>query len=476
MPERMHFSINLGREQQWNSDRKPTEGFTIVMLGNFTGNTQRDNPPSGESPQLHRVDIDTLDKLIAKLEPSLTLSADGDTTRSITLNFKHLEDFHPDEIMNQLGDYPLSPTADLNKDTTEVSADEKAAESDRATGGESEASTLSRLLGDRPLSLEQEKAAASSLSPAKKSMIESVVNRLAETATASNLPMATQSESGDETRETYKSQVLRALLHLVAFQELEANWRALDWLLHSTEPDPAIRFYVGNISRAELAQQQSSHGDPVNSPLYRKLQELHSSEFDFILIDDHAYGPVHEDMAMLDWLGSLIARFHGILLAGSDSRFMDDEDDLGDAFNEWQTFRTRPSSTRISLLYPQVLLRLPYGAATDPVQSLPFEELQAHWTTEELLWGNPAYAQLILMINQWTNQGETEQPNLLTDLPAYTYQSEGESHLQPCTRYLFHEQQIDHLLKLGIVPLIGSRNRNAIQIPWYQQLHRATDA
>ncbi|MFC1365488.1 MAG: hypothetical protein G8D61_17725 [gamma proteobacterium symbiont of Ctena orbiculata] len=58
----------------------------------------------------------------------------------------------------------------------------------------------------------------------------------------------------------------------------------------------------------------------------------------------------------------------------------------------------------------------------------------------------------------------------MTDLPAYSYQSEGERHLQPCTKHLLHEQQIDLLLKLGLVPVVGSRNRNAIQIPWYQHL------
>jgi type VI secretion system protein ImpC len=475
----MHFSINLGREQYGKNPRKSVKGFSIVVLGEFAGNAETDNPLIAETPLLHSVDIDTFDKLVAKLKPSLTLSLDGDTTRSLTLNFERLEDFHPDGIVNQLGDYRLLPGEETDTGGVEASADEYTAESRQPAGAESEESTLSRLLGERPLSVERDKGADSTLSAAKKSMIEDVVRRLAENATVSKDSVPSDSQSADESNEASKSRVLRSLLHHRAFQELEANWRALDWLLHSTEPDPAVRFHVLNIPRSALAYTRSNHSDPTASPLYHKLWELVQgvdlSESDFILIDNHAYGPRQEDMAMLDWLGSLIERFDGILLAGSDSSFMGGDDDLEDAFNEWQAFRKRPSAARISLLYPQVLLRLPYGAATDPVHSLPFEELQGRWTLEDLLWGNPAYAQLIMMINQWTNQGETDQPHLLTDLPAYSYQSDGEQHLQPCAKHLLNERQIEHLLKLGIVPVIGSRNRNTIQIPWYQQLRLATD-
>jgi type VI secretion system protein ImpC len=117
-----------------------------------------------------------------------------------------------------------------------------------------------------------------------------------------------------------------------------------------------------------------------------------------------------------------------------------------------------------------VLLRLPYGSQTDPVEGLDFEELDASWTIDDLLWGNPAYAALILMIRQWMDQADTDTPTLLTDLPAYSYKRDGDYRLQPCTKTLLGESEIDHLLQLGLVPLIGSASNNTIKIPWYQHL------
>ncbi|MBT2971040.1 MAG: type VI secretion system contractile sheath large subunit [Candidatus Thiodiazotropha sp. (ex Ctena orbiculata)] len=474
MSERMHFSFKLGKQGDWNRPREPVKGFTVVMLGAFGGGTGTGNPLIEGVTTLHPVDIDTLDDIIARLRPSLTIPRDGES-KPLVLRFSRLDDFHPDGLLEQLGDdrRATSETAadDLSKAARE---NEVAAESGLSDASESEQATLSRLLGDRPLSVEQQQEARSSITGPKKAMIEDVVRRIAETATVLNEPASMERDSAEDGQSDDKASALRSLLHLEAFQQLEASWRSVDWLLHATEPDPAIRFFILNITRSELQQQQTDHPEAKSSPLHHLLRERIDgedvSESDLILIDNHHYGPDQANIGMLDWLGSLVDQYDGTLLAGADPGFLTDVAGTDDRYKEWQSFRTKPTAARITLLYPDVLLRLPYGATTDPVQSFSFEELIEPWTLDQLLWGNPAYAQLILLLNQWTYQGEREQPSLLTDLPAYSYQNEGERHLQPCTKHLLQEQQIELLLKLGLVPLVGSRNRNAIQIPWYQHL------
>ncbi|PVV12337.1 MAG: hypothetical protein B6D77_05585 [gamma proteobacterium symbiont of Ctena orbiculata] len=470
MSERMHFSVDLGKKEELKHPRKPANGYTIVLLGAFGGGTGTGNPVTETSLSLHSIEIETIDELITKLQPSISFALDGESIPSITLTFNSLDDFHPDGLLEQLADHQIS-----NECTDEVPVfDAKSEEI------ESQQETLSRLLGARPLSAEQRRGAGPSLSDAKQSMITDVVRRLAENAADRDLPMTADAQAAAKQSDTDKTLLLRSLLHHDAFQKLEAGWRSVDWLMHNIEPDPAIRCYLLNISRTELEQECSSHVDATSSALYHRLRDAFERndllESSFILIDNHEYGPDQESVAMLNWLGSLAGGFAGTLLAGSNSSFLNDQNGTGELYNEWQSFRKQSSATNVALLYPQVLLRLPYGSATDPIQSQAFEELDEKWSIEDLLWGNPAYALAILLIRQWTVQGDREQVPILTDLPAYSYPREGEHHLQPCTKRILHEQQIDQLLGLGIIPVIGSRNRNAIQLPWFQHLGQSSNA
>ncbi|MES9817100.1 MAG: type VI secretion system contractile sheath large subunit [Candidatus Thiodiazotropha sp.] len=472
MSERMHFSVKLGSKRDRNHTQVSAKGFAIVMLGSFGGSTGTGNPITESGPSLHSIETDTLDKKIAKLHPSLTLL--DDSGQQITLRFKSLDDFHPDGLLEQLADYRPVTHERQTLTSSDHRAEEVSADDEKSDESESQKETLSRLLGQRPLSVEQQQESGSSLSNAKQSMIADAVRRLAENASGTDRSGASDEPPADTRDESDITILLRSVLHNEHFQKLEASWRSVDWLLHSIEPDPSIKCYLLNIRRSELELERSSHSEPTTSSLYRVLRETLERggllESSFILIDNHNYGPDRESTKMLDWLGLLMDRFDGTLLAGSTSSFLNDQVKSGDSFNTWHTFRKQPSASRIALLYPEMLLRLPYGSATDPVQSLSFEELSHNWTIDELLWGNPAYAQAVVLINQWMSEGDTVQASLLTDLPAFTYQSEGEHHLQPCTKLLLNEQQIEQLLNLGLVPVIGSRNRNTIQLPWFQHL------
>ncbi|MES9825570.1 MAG: type VI secretion system contractile sheath large subunit [Candidatus Thiodiazotropha endolucinida] len=472
MSERMHFSVELGRKRDRYHIQDSAKGFTIVMLGSFGGGTGTGNPITESGPSLHSIEIDTLDKKIAKLHPSLTLLETSG--QQITLRFKSLDDFHPDGLLDQLTDYRLVTGEQQTLTSSDHRAEEISADDEKSDENESQKETLSRLLGQRPLSVEQQQESGSSLSNAKQSMIADVVRRLAENASGADQTDASDEPPADTLDETDKTILLRSVLHNERFQKLEASWRSVDWLLHNIEPDPSIKCYLLDIRRPELELERSSHSEPTTSSLYRVLRETLERgdllESSFILIDNHNYGPDQESTKMLDWLGLLMDRFDGTLLAGSASSFLNDQVKSGGSINAWHTFRKQPSASRIALLYPEMLLRLPYGSATDPIQSLSFEELNQNWTIDEMLWGNPAYAQAVVLINRWMTEGDTVQASLLTDLPAYTYQSEGERHLQPCTKLLLNEQQIEQLLNLGLVPVIGSRNRNSIQLPWFQHL------
>jgi predicted component of type VI protein secretion system len=445
-------------------------GFTVVFLGAFGGD-------AGDGT-LHKIEVETIDTLITKLQPSITLALDSEPSPLITLHFASIDDFHPDGLLDQLsnyrplkqGDRAVSTSDKQTVSNTEMGADDEV---------ESQQETLSRLLGRRPLSTEKRQQTGSSLSSAKESMIADVVRRLAQNASGPAQPESVDEAASDRLKDQDKTLLLRNLLHHERFQTLESNWRSVEWFMHTIEPDPAIGCYLLDIAPIELERERLNHADVTSSSLYRLLRdelERHDLlESSLILIDNHDYGPDEENLARLDWLGSLVGDFDGTLIAEASPVFLRQDDEAGDRLQAWHDFRKLEVAKRTALLYPKVLLRLPYGDATDPVQSQSFEELDEQWSLEELLWGNPAYAQVALWLDQWTRQDSTDQTPILTDLPAYTYVRDGERQLQPCTKEILREQQVGQLLDIGLVPVIGSRNRNVIQLPWFQHLANTND-
>jgi type VI secretion system protein ImpC len=59
---------------------------------------------------------------------------------------------------------------------------------------------------------------------------------------------------------------------------------------------------------------------------------------------------------------------------------------------KWRSFRNSEDSRYVTLTLPHILMRLPYGAATQPVEEFNFEEDVSGKDHSRYLWGNAAYA------------------------------------------------------------------------------------
>ena len=59
---------------------------------------------------------------------------------------------------------------------------------------------------------------------------------------------------------------------------------------------------------------------------------------------------------------------------------------------EWRSFREKDDSRYVTLCLPHLLMRLPYGNDTDPVETFVYEEDAAGPSPDRYLWGNAAFA------------------------------------------------------------------------------------
>ncbi|MCU7936497.1 MAG: type VI secretion system contractile sheath large subunit [Candidatus Thiodiazotropha sp. (ex Dulcina madagascariensis)] len=458
MSERMKFSVELGRPSRRRGSEGPGGGpLSCVILGAFSGADAR--------PAIHKVDIDTLDTLLERMQPKLDVPLDG-VEQPLSLRFDAMDDFHPDRLVSRLeGLLPLI----ADGGSVAIARDDTGQTEQTPAETESEQQTLARLLGQQSLSTEQGQRGTAAIADSKQSLIQSAVRRLAQ----DSLPPDERSgpATTHQTGPVKSATLLRQLLRNPSFQALEAGWRSVDWLLRNIEANGEIQCHLLDSSRQGLETALAACEDPADSSLYHLIQRQvtrdHAlSEVDIILIGDFSFAPRQQDIALLHGLGGLAASLDGSLITAAEQSFLQ-HDAL--EISAWHAFRETPAASRISLLLPRILLRLPYGADTDPIEAFSFEELDDSWETGHLLWGNPAYAQALLRIRQALNEhgsGDT----VISDLPAYSFEREGERHLQPCTELLLEERQIRLLLDLGLIPVLGSRNMNSIQLPWHQTL------
>jgi len=114
-------------------------------------------------------------------------------------------------------------------------------------------------------------------------------------------------------------------------------------------------------------------------------------------------------------------------------------------------------------------MRQPYGATTDPIADIPFEEFSGTPEHVHFLW-TPAAVGCALLIGQafrengWEmHPGDVQQ---LTDLPAYI----NDRRLQPCAEVLLSERAALAIAERGIMVVASYKDRAEARLVRFQSI------
>jgi len=436
MPGRLEFDLGFGRTGRPRDDSEP---MRLLVLGDFSGKAAAERTPLATRP-LQRVDIDNLDDVIRRLQPRLTLPA-GE------IRFDEIDDFHPDRLYARL---------DLFQGLRQARANPPAANDD----------VLGRLLG-KPT----EPSAAPRATSA--SGLDALIHNIVAPHIVKDTSAQTQPHLAAV--DAAIAEQMRTLLHDPAFQSLEAAWRGVRWLISSLELDANLQLHLFDVTRDELLGDiVTAQGQIAQTGLHRTLvdRSRHAPDVEgwSALIGLYHFGPSETDIGLLAALGLIASHAGGPLLAGADWALAGD--DAG-ALPGWQALRRSEAAPWIGLAAPRVLLRLPYGRGSDPIEAFAFEELTGPPVPEELLWGNASLAAALLIGKAFTARGWDMEPGderEIGDLPAYTFVRDGEREMQPCAERFLTERQIESLLKAGLVPIASRRDRNAVVAVRFQSV------
>src|SRR5208282_1379903 len=271
---------------------------------------------------------------------------------------------------------------------------------------------------------------------------------------------------------------LNEILHHPQFQKLEGTWRGLKYLLDQSETSAMLKIRVLNVSKKDLLRDLQRAAEFDQSALFKKVYEeefgIFGGEPFGALIGDYEFSKHPEDLELLEKISQVAAGAHAPFLSAASSELLnlpsftglDQPRDIGKIFDsteyaKWKGFRQSEDSKYVCLACPRVLMRLPYGKDTAPVEGFNFEEGVDGTDHNKYLWGNAAYALASKMTQAFSSYGwcvairGVEGGGLVDGLPSHTFRTdEGDVALKCPTEIAITDRREKELADQGLVPLV----------------------
>jgi type VI secretion system protein ImpC len=459
----------------------PDAPLRLLVLGDFGG---AEVGPVG-TRTVHPVDRDVLDELFGRLLVKADLSlGEG---RDAGLELRELDDFHPDRLVQRFDLF-----AEL-RETRERLDDPKtfaeAAESVRAWEGSPPepvpTAAETEDVGD-DIIRDLLAGAASRTRPGVDAAFEAELKALVR-------PHLVPGEAPDLPRlramvDGRCSDLLRTILRDPRLKGLEAAWRGLDLLVRRVD-DESVRVFLLDVSRAALAEDLRGAASLQLTGLYRRVVtetvETPGAAPWGAIVGLYDFGPTLADAVLLARIAKIARASGAPFLAAAREEIVGcaslaatpDPDGWqppeGDGAAVWEELRALPEAAWVALALPRLLLRLPYGAKTDPIESFPFEEMAGPPEHGAYLWGNPALLSALALANEAEAGRQASRPDAANEfggLPFHLWESGGETHVTPPTEVVLTYRAAEKLLEAGLVPVLSFKGQEVVRVARLQSI------
>jgi type VI secretion system protein ImpC len=273
------------------------------------------------------------------------------------------------------------------------------------------------------------------------------------------------------------SNQLNEVMHAEPFQKLEASWRGLHYLVMNTETSTQLKLRLCNVSKQDLLTELEKATEFDQSALFKKVYEEEYGTFGGhpygLLIGDYEFGRHPQDIALLEKISNIAAAGHAPFIAAASPKLFDMESftelgtprDLAKVFEsleliKWRSFRDSEDARYVALALPHILMRLPYGPETVPVEGVNFVEDVDGRNHTKYLWGNAAWALGQRITDafaryQWCAAIRgVEGGGLVQGLPVHTFTTdEGDIALKCPTEIAITDRREKELNDLGFITL-----------------------
>lgn len=472
----------------------PQTPFRIALLGNFSGQGGRgvvETESHVGARRAHRIDRDNFAGVFARLRVEIRIPILGQNSPPVAVRFSGLDDFHPDHLFDKLDVFEaLKETRESLNDPAVVSAIPKefgpTADVSRPSGAAKRPLPSGDLL-QQILDAAEEPSPSTPIRPP--SDVQNFVRQTANPYSISGVHPA-QAELSAKVDKAI-GELMRKILRHPDFQALEAAWRGVHFLVSRLETDENLKLYVIDISKDDLAADLANGEDIAATDTYKLLYQTTTepgiTEPWSLLAGNYIFDSTPEDAALAARLAKLGSTLETPFIAAAHSRLLGcaslvdtpDPDDwkpmAGDRVGAaaWASLRKLPEAGYIGLALPRILLRLPYGKETEPIERFEFEEVESVPKHEEYLWGNPAYACAYLIAQAFSEHGWDFHPGMIQEiggLPLHVYQDQGEARATPCAEVILTQRAAEAILDRGPMPLLSFRDQDHVRLARFQSI------
>ncbi|MCA9262988.1 MAG: type VI secretion system contractile sheath large subunit [Planctomycetales bacterium] len=482
----MKYQLSFGRVTatagQGATSTADTGRFRIALLGDFSGRANGGRIETGAALARRRplvVDVDNLDDVISRLGITLQLNV-GPESGTVEVRIESMDDFHPDNLYDRVDIF--HELANLRKRLNDSSTFAAAAEEVRAWGIQG--------VNAEPSVRQREQAKGSTIPTGQLSDFARLLGRehvIAERPAAIDdlvrqivaphiLPAA------DPQREVYVAAVddalsaaMRSVSHHPDFQTVESLWRSVDFLVRELETDTDLQIVLYDITAEEIAADLSATDALEESGLYQLLVEqprLDEQQGPLsVLLGNYIFERVPAHAELLGRMAQVAAAAQAPFVAGIHPQCLEPaESELHPLVaKSWEILRAMPQANYLGLTVPRFLLRVPYGAKSDPIAAFPFEEFTLQSGIGSMLWGNGAVIVGLLLGTMYRHDGLSRMRlgSLMSasEMPYHCYtDGDGESIALPCTERLISESVAVRAEQQNVMPLLSVKGRPEIRL------------
>ncbi len=273
------------------------------------------------------------------------------------------------------------------------------------------------------------------------------------------------------------SRQLCVVMHAPEFQQLEAAWRGLEFLVSRTSRDSDVVIRVLHITKQELKKDLARASEFDQAAIFKKV---YTEEFGLLggqpfaaLIGDFYVDHGPDDMVMLQRMSEIAAACHAPFLTGASPKmfYFDDFTDLAAPrdlvkifysleYDRWNQLRSHADSRFLGLVLPRMLLRAPYGNDASAIGRFELDEQVEADAAARLLWGNSVYAFAGRLAEAFDRHGwcaeiyGMQRGGLVRNLPVHRGVTDEGDVVETCpTEIAISDRRRRELERLGFIPL-----------------------
>ena len=285
------------------------------------------------------------------------------------------------------------------------------------------------------------------------------------------------------------SSQLNEIIHNPRFLQLEGTWRGLNYLVMNSETGTSLKLRVLNVPKRELLRDLTRAVEFDQSQLFKQIYE---NEFGTpggepygALIGDYEWTSHPDDIEALRLISNVAAGAFAPFISGAGAGMFGFKDwtelskprDLAKIFDtieyaKWRSFRESEDSRFVNLVLPRVVARLPYGAATKPIDEFNYEEAPSDASGaarpmdhQQYCWMNAAYVMGSRLTDTFAKTGfctairGAEGGGKVENLPFHVFTSDDGDLDAKCPSEIgITDRREYELSNLGFLPLCHYKN------------------